>query len=236
MSSWAATPDGIPTCARADLRRAETTQARGKRMMLIAQGGADNAEATWQPFNPRQQFAFASYLLVTDGAAAFRYADSPYRYIWLYDNYTLDLGRPLGPRYQDGGVWRRDFERGAVAVDSLTHDAAITLKPTVTIRAPDAVGIEKSGDVATFVVERTGGVEAPLTVRYTLGGSATNGTDYAALSGVATIPAGASATTITVVPRRDSRKEGSETVIATLAGSTEYSVGEPASATATISD
>lgn len=220
----------------ADLKRAETTQARGKRVMLIAQGSEANIDAVWQPHNPRQQFAFASYLLVADGRAVFRYSDSPYRHIWLYDNYTLDLGQPLGPRFRDGSLWRRDFERGTVAVDPVARSSSITLKPTATLRATDAVAAEKGGDTGTFAVERVGNIDAPLTVRYTVGGSATNGTDYTSLSGAATIPAGASATTITVVPKRDTRKEGNETVITTLAGSTEYITGTPDSATVTISD
>lgn len=230
---------GYLTAARweADLQRAEKTQARGKRMMTIAQGNEPTPEPIWQAANLRQQFAYASYLLVANGQAAFRYSDSPYRYIWLYENYKLDLGRPLGPRYQEGSVWRRDFERGTVTVDPVTRAATIGAKPTVTIRATDASATEKGGDTGTFTVERAGGsTNTPLTVQYSMSGTATSGTDYTALSGTATIPAGATSTTITVTPTRDNRRERSETAIATLGSGNAYLVGTPASATVTIVD
>ena len=72
----------------------------------------------------------ASYLLVADENAYFRYADSDnYREISLYENYSLDLGAALGPRYQDGTVWRRDFTNGTVLVDPKAKSAEIQLSP-----------------------------------------------------------------------------------------------------------
>lgn len=98
---------------------AEQTQQAGKTIVLVGQGEAGDAD--------RQLFALASFLLVSDGGAYFRYADSSaYRYAWLYENYDLDLGQPLGARYQDGEVWARDFQRGSVRVDPTTHTAEIT--------------------------------------------------------------------------------------------------------------
>lgn len=101
------------------LRRAEQTQKLGKRLILVAQGA--------EPHDlDRQQFAFASYLLVAHGLASFRYAHSrAYNQVWLYDNYTQDLGQPLGPRYRDRVRWRRDFACGSVWVDPVAHTAGI---------------------------------------------------------------------------------------------------------------
>ncbi|MDP9311062.1 MAG: putative glycoside hydrolase [Chloroflexota bacterium] len=118
------------------LSRVEKTQELGKRMVVVSQVGqrgiADKT-AVWQPANARQQFAYASYLLVTNGKAAFRYASaSAYDYAWLYDNYTLDLGAPKGPRYQSGALWRRDFENGYVTVDPVGHIGTIALTGTGT--------------------------------------------------------------------------------------------------------
>ena len=53
-------------------------------------------------------------------------------------------------------------------------------------------------------------------VDYTVGGSASAGTDYAALSGVAAIPTGASTATIEVTPIADELIEGEENVAITL--------------------
>jgi hypothetical protein len=102
-----------------NLSRAEQTQAMGKQVILVAQGERSNTQ--------RQQFAYASYLLVTGGSASFRYssAASGYRDAWLYSNYDLDLGAPLGPRYQEGGKWRRDFANGHVIVDPTARSATI---------------------------------------------------------------------------------------------------------------
>jgi hypothetical protein len=46
--------------------------------------------------------------------------------IWFYDNYRIDLGQPLGPRYQEGKIWRRDFANGSVLIDPKKHTATIT--------------------------------------------------------------------------------------------------------------
>jgi hypothetical protein len=103
-----------------ELSRAEQTQNDGKYAILISQGAQSN--------NARQNFAFASYLLVTNGKAAFRYTDSnSYGKVWLYSNYELQLGSPLGPRYADGSLWKRDFTNGTVTVDPVNHTAQITV-------------------------------------------------------------------------------------------------------------
>jgi hypothetical protein len=104
-----------------DLARLEQTQALGKDVILVAQGTrADSA---------RLQFAWATYLLINDGRAFFRYAASDaYDEIWLYREYEWQLGEPLGARYQNGNLWQRDFAKGTVAVDPISHTATITLR------------------------------------------------------------------------------------------------------------
>ncbi|NMB90455.1 MAG: hypothetical protein GYA17_19000, partial [Chloroflexi bacterium] len=112
------------------------TQRAGKRVILVAQGE--------QGDNDRQQFAFASYLLLTEGRAAFRYTNACcYRVAWPYDNYQIDLGQPLGERYQEGGVWKRDFSNGLVWVDPGAHTSGISLngadqEPSPTPEPPQA--------------------------------------------------------------------------------------------------
>jgi hypothetical protein len=97
---------------------AEQTQKMGKPIVIVSQGKQEDREL--------QNFAFASYLLINDGNAFFRYANSDnYADVWLYENYTYDLGEPLGPRYQDGQAWRREFSKGNVLVDPKTHHVEI---------------------------------------------------------------------------------------------------------------
>ncbi len=103
------------------LSRVEQAQTLGKDVILVAQGARADL--------PREQFAFASYLLVNFGRAAFRYADSQaYEDIWLYANYDVDLGVPLGPRHRSGNAWQRDFAKGSVIVDPAAHTATISTR------------------------------------------------------------------------------------------------------------
>jgi hypothetical protein len=99
---------------------AEATQAQGKTIILVAQGDSDNKN--------RMLFGLASFLLINEGNAYFRYSnDEAYRKVWWYPEFELDLGQPLGPRYKENNVWRRDFEKGRVTVDPLKHRAEIVL-------------------------------------------------------------------------------------------------------------
>lgn len=104
----------------ADLAFMEQTQTNGKYVILVAPGNRFDGN--------RQTFAFASYLLINSGKAAFRYStDDAYREVWYYDNYKTDLGTPLGSRYQFGSAWRRDFTRGYVLVNPYNYSASITV-------------------------------------------------------------------------------------------------------------
>jgi hypothetical protein len=98
----------------------EKAQAQNKSLILVSQGARDDSK--------REEFALASYLLISGGKASFRYTyyNDNYDEIWLYDNYQYNLGEPLGPRYQDGSTWRRDFSGGTVTVDPSKHTATIS--------------------------------------------------------------------------------------------------------------
>lgn len=115
--------------------RAEETQRRGKRVILVSQGQESNISTVWQPASQRQQFAYASYLLVADGRASFRYG-STYSRAWLYDTYQLDLGEPQGARYQDGPVYRRKFANGLVTVDPVNRTSMIAVGANATPTMP----------------------------------------------------------------------------------------------------
>lgn len=104
-----------------DLTRAERAQEMGKSIILVSQG-------EYADIN-RQNFAFASYLLITYGNASFRYIiASAYDQNWLYNIYDIGLGEPLGPRYILGDKWARDFSGGTVIVDPDDHTATIETK------------------------------------------------------------------------------------------------------------
>ena len=107
---------------------------------------------------------------------------------------------------------------------------------TVSVTATDSAAAETGPDPGTFTIVRTGATTSPLTVNFTLGGSATNGTDYTTVGGSAVIGAGSATTTVTITPIDDSVYEGNETVILTLSPNSNYVIGAPSGATITIAD
>lgn len=96
----------------------------------------------------------------------------------------------------------------------------------------------ESGDTGTFTFKRTGthGTSAPLTVNYTLSGTATEGADFQSLGGTVTIPAGQSSVTKTVTVLDDAVLEGKERAILRLSSSPAYTIGWPGNSTVLIAD
>ena len=89
-------------------------------------------------------------------------------------------------------------------------------QPTVFVDAASTVPTE-AGTASSFYISRTVATTSALTVNYTMSGTATNGTDYALLSGTATIPANALGIVIPITPTNDTTAEGTESIIMTLA-------------------
>ncbi len=77
------------------------------------------------------RYAFATFLLGTDGNDVFGWTGSqgtmtPFDPLW-----DTDLGAPAGPYYSVGtGAFRRDFARGHVLVDTVSHIGSIVVAPT----------------------------------------------------------------------------------------------------------
>ncbi|WP_221230802.1 putative Ig domain-containing protein [Xanthomonas sp. CFBP 8152] len=108
-----------------------------------------------------------------------------------------------------------DFPTASIAVSpsSVAEDGAANLIYTVTL--------DQAASSAVSVV-------------FSVGGTATSGTDYAAVSSPLVIAAGQTSGTITINPTADATIEPDETVVLTLASGTGYNVGSPNSATGTI--
>jgi hypothetical protein len=120
---------------------------------------------------------------------------------------------------------------GAATVYIADDDAPTNVTPIVTITASDSVASEGTNcyrwpgwptplpanycgtNTATFFVRRTGTTNSSLTVHYRIGGTASNGVDYAALSGTVVIRAGERIASINLVPVDDALREGIETVV-----------------------
>lgn len=158
----------------------------------------------------------------------------------LADNYGPTLTMALLPSSPciDGGdtnfVLATD-QRGHARPGGGRGDiGAYESMPSVNI-FPVAGWASESGDVGVFTIDRVEGT-APLTVNYSVGGSAVNGTDYVSLSGSVTLAQGASAARVIVRPLVNGGIEPDETVTVTLQNGTNYLAGNPASGTITISE
>jgi hypothetical protein len=108
--------------------------------------------------------------------------------------------------------------------------------PTVRIDAATPTGSEEGPKEAGFVVTRSGGSGADLTVNFAIAGSAGNGGDYERISSSVTVQANSNDAWISIWPIPDSLVEGDESVILTLSPSAAYVLGSPNSATVTIKD
>jgi len=83
----------------------------------------------------------------------------------------------------------------------------------------DAVEDARGGQ---FIIERLGSTANALTVSYLIGGSAVNGADYQSIPSSVTIPAGAVSVPVDIVPIRDTRWEGTQSVTLTLSSNNGY--------------
>jgi subtilase family serine protease len=120
--------------------------------------------------------------------------------------------------------------------------AAITLsnKPTISISATDSTSGETiagaTANPGRFTLTRTESTNSALTVSYTVSGTATNGTDYGALSGTVSFVAGSSQAVIDINPIDDTSTEQTENVIVTLSLSSLYNLSNIISASLSIAD
>jgi len=106
--------------------------------------------------------------------------------------------------------------------------------PTATITVSPAAVAEDGAPNLVYTVTLNQASFSALSIGYTIGGTATNGTDYATIASPLVIPAGSTTGTITVNPTADATIEANETVTLTLNAGAGYTVGVPNSATGTI--
>ena len=98
--------------------------------------------------------------------------------------------------------------------------------PTVRVFSKRSQAIEGDVNPIEFVVQRSSATFTnPLTVSYTVGGSATSGSDFVPKSGSVTIPAGSAVASVLVTPLSDAVFESPETVQLELVDGPGYEVG-----------
>ncbi|WP_071821044.1 beta strand repeat-containing protein, partial [Microcystis aeruginosa] len=117
---------------------------------------------------------------------------------------------------------------------TITNDDLIL--PSITLAISPSSVTEDGTSNLIYIFIRTGDTTNPLTVNYSIGGTATNGTDYTLLPTSVTFEANSAIATVTVDSTADTIVESDETVILTLAAGTGYTVGTPNAATGTITN
>lgn len=106
--------------------------------------------------------------------------------------------------------------------------------PSATLSVSPASVLEDGAPNLVFTVTLNQPSLSAVSVNFTAGGTATSGTDYAAITSPLVIAAGNTSGTITVNPTADATIEADETVTLTLNAGAGYTVGVPSSATGTI--
>ena len=114
----------------------------------------------------------------------------------------------------------------AVAIEQNLPVISLGVTPT---------NINENNTSGVFTFSRSGNTSSSLAVNYTIGGTATNGTDYGSLSGTVTFAAGSAIATVVVNPIDDNLYEGNETVTLTVVEPISYT-WQNNSATLTITD
>ncbi|WP_462162838.1 Calx-beta domain-containing protein, partial [Microcystis aeruginosa] len=108
--------------------------------------------------------------------------------------------------------------------------------PSITLAVSPSSVTEDGTTNLVYTFTRTGSTTSALTANYTVGGTATNGTDYTSIPTSVTFAAGSATATVTVDPTADTTVESDETVILTLASGTGYTVGTTTPVTGTITN
>lgn len=107
--------------------------------------------------------------------------------------------------------------------------------PTATIAvAPANVAEDGAPNLVYTITLNQANPSAATSVNFAIGGTATNGTDYATIASPLVISSGSTTGTITVNPTADATIETNETVSLTLSAGVGYTVGVPNAATGTI--
>ncbi len=134
---------------------------------------------------------------------------------------------------------------GAISSGDSTYNGSVPSTIAVTnsdnervvnLTATDGIASEIGLNEGRFTVSHSGFTYLPLTVNYTVSGTALSGVDFETLSGSVTIPAGYTSATVTITPIDDNNVEGNEWVILSLDSGSDYVVGASVSATVTLGD
>ena len=122
------------------------------------------------------------------------------------------------------------------SLDSQTFTILDDDLPVITVTSADPSASEEGLDSASITFARTGSTTSPLTVHFSLGGSAEVGSDFTDPGTSILIPASQSEITLPLIPVDDGANEGTEAIDVTVAADAAYTIGSPNAVTVLIGD
>ncbi|PNK18260.1 hypothetical protein CEP07_09445 [Cylindrospermopsis raciborskii S01] len=140
------------------------------------------------------------------------------------EGFTVTLSNPTNATISTG-----------TATGTIQNDDTV-ITPTITLTVNPTSVAEKGLTNLVYTFTRTGPTTNTLAVNYTIGGTATNGSDYNNIGTSVTFAAGSSTATVTVDPRPDTIGERDETVTLTVTSGSGYTVGTNGVVTAVITN
>ena len=143
------------------------------------------------------------------------------RTVYLGPIYSARTGGPN--HYGTAELRKGDLDK--LLEQAVTWAANVASDISVAV-SPDSVSEDGASNLV-YTFTRTGDTSGPLTVNYSIGGTATSGTDYTGASGTVSFAAGIPTATVTVDPTPDTTVEPDETVILTVTAGAGYNVGVP---------
>ena len=115
---------------------------------------------------------------------------------------------------------------GETKIEVIDGQHLSPVEPVVKIFSDRPNVAEGSAAPGRFTITRAGGSNTnPLTVHYSISGSATNGVDYQSLPGTITIAAGAQSVDLVVTPIVDADIEGDESLVVEILPADGYQIG-----------
>jgi hypothetical protein len=172
---------------------------------------------------------FAPLVVTMDGSGSNDLDGNIASYTWTFGDGTTGSGAIVNHTYTSAGTFMATLKvtdnEGATGTTtkSIVVSSTTTVKPSVKVKAAKHAGEPSDSGIFQFML-MNGASSSPVTINYTVGGTATAGSDYVALSSSVTIPAGAISASITVSPKDDALVEGRETVLVTISSSLSYAI------------
>ncbi|WP_044000192.1 Calx-beta domain-containing protein, partial [Microcystis aeruginosa] len=223
-----------------------STPGKGEIDSLTGGAGSDRfilGDATWIGYDDgnttnagTSDYATIADFNTTDDTIQLRGSSSNYLLTVSGSNTKLYINKP-GTEPDELIAVINNQTALSLTASYFSYVASPTL-PSITLALSPASVTEDGTTNLVYTFTRTGVTTNPLTVNYTLGGTATLNTDYTrtGTTNTVTFAAGSATATVTVDPTADTIVESNETVILTLAAGTGYTVGTPNAATGTINN